>query len=681
MRNVALILLLGFVSLGNLRADEVRKFTGQYPPDLPEAKSMVYKTVGDVTLQAFIYEPDRTAFPGPRPAIVFFFGGGWNGGSPNQFENQCLALAARGMVAITADYRVKSRHDVSPFECVADAKSAIRWVRKNAAQLQIDPDKVVASGGSAGGHIACCTGVIPGLDEPGEDLSISSVPNAMALFNPAVMMTNFGDYKLLDEEKNKDIAERTLGRPSELSPIEFVRPKLPPTIIFHGTDDEAVPFPTVELFTKLMQENGNRCELKSYPGQPHGFFNPRLRDPARADDELKNYLGTLKQLDEFLVSLGYLEPVKDKSVSHNIQMRGSLTNSLAQFRDNKTGTVTFLGGSITEMNGYRPLVSESLQKRFPGTKFQFINAGIASTGSTTGAFRFSRDVLSQRKLDLLFVEFAVNDDQDSHLSRQQSIRGMEGLIRQARAHNSNVDIVITYFVNPEMRDLLQHGQEPVSIAAHRAVAEHYQIPTIHLAREVAEQIDAGKLTWEKFGGTHPAPFGNRLCADMIDTLLDRAWSADTKPVPHTMPAALDEGNFGTARFLDLKEARIETKWKIEVPDWNSLPGSKRDRFTSLPMLCATEPGATFEMTFEGQTAIAYVSAGPDAGILEVSVDGGSPRQVDLYHHFSKGLHYPRSVILATDLPSGKHTLTVVLSADKNESSVGTAARIMELGVN
>lgn len=381
------------------------------------------------------------------------------------------------------------------------------------------------------------------------------------------------------------------------------------------------------------------------------------------------------------LSLGSLAAAEEQSSAHNIQMRGSLSNSPIQFRDGKSGTVAFIGGSITEMNGYRPMVAESLEKRFPDTKFKFIDAGIASTCSTTGAFRFSRDVLSHGRIDLLFVEFAVNDDQDARLSRVQSMRGMEGLIRQARRHNPQIDIVVTYFVNPEMRDLLRTGREPVSIAAHRAVAEHYQIPTIHLAREVAEQIEAGTLTWEKFGGTHPAPFGNRLCADMIDALLDRAWSARTEPVAHALPEPLDEGNFGQARFLDLKAARIESGWKIEVPDWKSLPGSKRDRFTSLPMLCATEPGAAFEFSFEGRTAVAYVSAGPDAGILEIRVDGGSPRKVDLFHHFSQGLHYPRSVVLATDLPPGEHTLTVVLSAEKNNSSAGTAARIMELGAD
>src|SRR6185503_1822467 len=113
------------------------------------------------------------------PAIVFFFGGGWTNGSPGQFEEHCKHLGSRGLVAITADYRVASRQQVKAVSCVADAKSAIRYVRKEAARLGIDPDRIVAGGGSAGGHIAACTGTIDGFDEAGEDKSISSVPNAM----------------------------------------------------------------------------------------------------------------------------------------------------------------------------------------------------------------------------------------------------------------------------------------------------------------------------------------------------------------------------------------------------------------------------------------------------------------------------------------------------------------------
>jgi len=677
---IAALLLLPVALFGQ---SEIVPFRGDYPPELPQAKAYTYKTVGDAQLQAWVYQPDRVAFPGPRPAIVFFFGGGWRGGTPQQFQNQCRYLAARGMVAVTADYRVKSRQDASPFDCVEDAKSAIRWVRQQSGKLGVDPQRVVASGGSAGGHTACCTGVIEGLDAAGEDSSISSVPNAMALFNPAVMLAPFGNEPLVADDKLKDIAERIPGDAAAISPIHHVRENLPPTIIFHGTDDTAVPFVTVQRFTQLMNEHGNRCELKVYPGQPHGFFNPRFRSEETRKQELKSYRRTVRQLDAFLVSLGYLEPSEEATaLSQNVTPRGRLINSLRTFEGKQRGHVAFLGGSITEMNGYRPMLMEFLTQRFPQTEFQFTNAGIASTCSTTGAFRLERDVLSQGPVDLLFVEFAVNDDQDAGHSRAECVRGMEGIIRHLRTVNPSADIVMTFFVNPGMLEQLQNGRTPLPIEEHLKVAEFYEVPTVHLAREVAEQIQREELTWKQFGGTHPAPFGNRIAEDLCEQLLTSQWNRGGEPQPHPLPnKLLDNFSYVSAHFVDLDSTANREGWTVEVPDWKSLPGSKRERFTKIPMLCATEPGASFQFPFEGSTAVAYVSAGPDAGQLEVSVDGGPARHVDLFHHFSKGLHYPRSVVLASDLPPGKHTLTVVLSGKQNPAGQGTAARIMELGVN
>ena len=159
-----------------------------YPPIMPEARAETYKTVGQTNLQLYIFTPKDHAATNRRPAIVFFFGGGWTSGSPQQFEKQCQYFASRGMVAITADYRVASRQRAKPVQCVADARSAIRWVRKNAARLGVDPNRIVAAGGSAGGHLAGCIAVVPGLDEPGEDTSISAVPNAAVLFNPVLVL-------------------------------------------------------------------------------------------------------------------------------------------------------------------------------------------------------------------------------------------------------------------------------------------------------------------------------------------------------------------------------------------------------------------------------------------------------------------------------------------------------------
>jgi acetyl esterase len=258
----------------------------------------VYKSVGDAKLEMFIFNPPDHKPSDQRAAIVFFFGGGWANGSPGQFAEHCKHLAERGMVAMTADYRVRSRQGVLADGCVRDAKSAIRWVRANARRLSVDPGKIVAAGGSAGGHLAACTGVIEGFDEADEDTSISSVPNAMALFNPAVVLAPFGDYGK-DSPKIAAMSERMSVKPIELSPIHHVRAGLPPTIIFHGRDDKTVPYESVELFAAAMKKAGNACELCGYDGQGHGFFNVKRGGGAM-------YAKTLARLDEFLQELGYL---------------------------------------------------------------------------------------------------------------------------------------------------------------------------------------------------------------------------------------------------------------------------------------------------------------------------------------------------------------------------------------
>ena len=370
----------------------------------------------------------------------------------------------------------------------------------------------------------------------------------------------------------------------------------------------------------------------------------------------------------------------------NIHRRGSLDNSRVQLEGAKRGHVAFMGGSITEMNGYRPMVCEILRKRFPDTEFTFTDAGIASTCSTTGAFRLASDVLAKGPVDLFFVEFAVNDDQDAGHARRECIRGMEGIVRHARRYNPNMDIVLTYFVNPGMLETNRSGQTPLTVAAHEEVARHYGVSTIDLAKEVADEVEAGRLTWKEFGGTHPAPRGNRICAGMIDELMQAAWReplpAEAGKSAHPMPAEpLDPLNYERGRFVELETARELSGWSIGTPRWNELPGSARSRFAAIPMLCGDQPGASLSLPFCGTAIGGYVVAGPDAGTVEAAVDDGPFRQFDLYHRYSRGLHYPRTVVFDADLEPGEHTLRLRIGKARNPLSSGNAARIMKFVAN
>jgi acetyl esterase/lipase len=245
-------------------------------------KTFTYKKTKQANLEIVVHFPPDWKTADKRPGIVFFFGGGWQNGTIQAFEQQARYFAGRGMVAARADYRVKSRHDVTPKECVDDARSAVRWVRENAAMLGVDPDRIVASGGSAGGHIAACTTLMPAADA--RDEKVSCKANALVLFNPVL---RFGPQMLARVGNDEAVAKA-------ISPVLYLAKDSPPTLLFYGTDDWLIK--QGEEFMQRSKELGHRCEMFTAEKQPHGFFH---RPPWRER--------TLRRADEFLASLGYLQ--------------------------------------------------------------------------------------------------------------------------------------------------------------------------------------------------------------------------------------------------------------------------------------------------------------------------------------------------------------------------------------
>ena len=298
-RNLKYLLLVSIVLL----AVPATAQKPAYPPEMPGSRTEVYLATETVELNAWTFEPPGHSADDARPAIVFFFGGGWNGGTPGQFRPQAQYLAERGMVAIAVDYRVRSRNGTLANVAVSDAKAAIRWVRMNADRLGVDPDRIAAGGGSAGGHLAAATAMLPGHDDTSSGSDVSSAPNALVLFNPVLITAPVPGLPGQDLEKFSRLEPRLGADPQSMSPYHHVRAGLPPTIIFHGEEDKTVPYLTVELFTEAMIAAGNQCELVAYPGEGHGFFNAH-----RADDSA--YRNTTARMDQFLVTLGWLEQPK-----------------------------------------------------------------------------------------------------------------------------------------------------------------------------------------------------------------------------------------------------------------------------------------------------------------------------------------------------------------------------------
>jgi acetyl esterase len=264
---------------------------------LQQAQVETYRQIGEVDLKMYIFQPSSPSPTARRAAIVFFFGGGWKSGSPTQFAPQAAHLAERGMVAMVADYRVASRHGVKAVACVEDAKAAVAWIRTHADRLGVDPLRVAAAGGSAGGHLAAATGTLAGYQEAAIPPDLS-VPNALVLFNPALVLAPVPSEPGLSGDRLADLAARLGDDPLKLSPYHHVRRGQPPTIIFHGRADTTVPYRTAELFTEAMVREGNRCELVGFEGQGHGFFNFQREGNS-------GYQATLVAMERFLGDLGY----------------------------------------------------------------------------------------------------------------------------------------------------------------------------------------------------------------------------------------------------------------------------------------------------------------------------------------------------------------------------------------
>ena len=475
----------------------------------------------------------------------------------------------------------------------------------------------------------------------------------------------------LTEETAKSFKGNPLDR------IEPVAKARIPIFSVCGETDRVVPFDeNTAILAKRYRELGGEIEVICKPNCDHHPHS--LKDPTRIVNFILRHTPGMEHalLPEPATPYGY----------DYFTLRGGLANCRVKFEREKTGRVAFMGGSITEMKGWREMVCEELQRRFPSTKFDFIAAGISSTGSTPGAFRLLRDVFAHGPVDLLFEEAAVNDETNGFADREQ-VRGMEGIVRHARLVNPALDIVQLHFVDPDKMKVINTGKTPAVIANHEKVAKHYNVPSIDLAREVTERIHAGEFTWEKdFKGLHPAPFGHQLYEKSIARLFDAAWpqplAAGAKIQPYPLPPQpLDAKSYFRGRLVDIKAAQIAAGWKLD-PSWKpTAKAGTRKGFVNVPMLVSEEPGAVLTLKFTGTAVGVFVAAGPDAGELEFSVDGGPWRTTDMFTHWSSGLHIPWAYVLDAEFADGKHELTLRTSDKKNAESKGHAARIVNFLAN
>ncbi|ASZ13638.1 hypothetical protein KTO58_05985 [Chitinophaga pendula] len=353
-----------------------------------------------------------------------------------------------------------------------------------------------------------------------------------------------------------------------------------------------------------------------------------------------------------------------------------------RIRHQQAVKVAFLGGSITNMQGWRDLVSTYLQTHWPQSAFTFLNAGIPSLGSLPHSFRLQQDVLSQGKIDLLFIESAVNDKVNATDSLVQR-RALEGIIRHARRINPQIDIVLMAFVDEDKMNDYRHGITPAEVALHARLADCYQLPFINLAAEVTRRIDNREFSWEKdFKDLHPAPFGHRLYANTIDRLLQRCLdSTIASSAQRALPPPLDKAAYTYANYEPLQKATALQGFRF-TPAWQPVNGvNTRPGFVNVPVLETDSAGASLQFHFTGNAVGIAIIAGPDAGIISYSIDGQPARTADTYTRWSKALHLPWYLLLADNLPTGLHTLSLAVTNNKNTQSKGYACRIVHFLAN
>jgi lysophospholipase L1-like esterase len=344
-------------------------------------------------------------------------------------------------------------------------------------------------------------------------------------------------------------------------------------------------------------------------------------------------------------------------------------------------TIAFLGGSITNMEGWRGLVCTYLTKTYPQTKFKFINAGIPSLGSLPHAFRLQRDVLDSGKIDLLFIESAVNDHVNKTAEQTQR-RALEGIIRHTLSKNPKTNIVLMAFADEDKNDDFDKGKIPAEVKLHSDLAEYYHLPFINLALEVDKRIANGEFTWKgDFKDLHPSPFGQQLYFNTIKTYLEENQKNINKKATASLPKILDKFAYTKGQYLNINAAENLNTFSINK-NWKPTDGLEaRPGFVNIPVLESSTRNSTFDLIFKGNAVGISVLSGPDAGMLHYRIDNGEEKTIDLCTQWSASLHLPWYLLLADQLGGGEHKLSVRISEQHNQKSKGYTCRIAHFLVN
>lgn len=374
---------------------------------------------------------------------------------------------------------------------------------------------------------------------------------------------------------------------------------------------------------------------------------------------------------------------------HPVNHRGGLPHIKEKLLNNEPIVVAFIGGSITEGAGaseltttsWRALTESYLKQRFSSEKVTCINAGVGGTTSTFGAHRLQAHVLSHGEIDLLFVEFSVNDGAD----RDESIQGMEGIVRQCRRHSPRTDICFIYTAaDKNLTESL-----PFNIAVHEEVAAHYGIPSVNFAARVYTLIQAKQVTWDALASdrVHPNDEGHALYAAFVREYLDVALDVRAVAEPDTagvnrqeassLPPPLEPNNYEYAAMLEVDFAD-----RLQGFEWRELSSEPlmNWRYDTQHLYTDTRD-ASLSFTVHGQCAGVLLLCGPDSGIFEYAIDGEQFHPMSLFDDWCLKAYRPIMAMIPIHAERQSRRLTIRHTGKKDERSTGTSLRILKLVSN
>jgi lysophospholipase L1-like esterase len=354
---------------------------------------------------------------------------------------------------------------------------------------------------------------------------------------------------------------------------------------------------------------------------------------------------------------------------------GGLRHTLQAIRNGKL-TVGFIGGSITDARAgwnWPEAVTAWFVEQFPNVRICVENAAIGATGSELGVFRAQRDLID-RGCDLVFVEYAVNDQGDP---AEHRARTREGLLRKLLAGEGR-DVVLTYTYSQEQYADITSGHVPDTVAQLEELGKHYNIGSVWMGWYAMQEVMRGRMRWEEWlpDGLHPQSRGSLSYAQSVNAFLAHELvnspSQTVIPTGAARPAPLNPNHWEGAYCLPFEQVRLSGPWTVQ----------RASKLVWIDqMLVTSAVGARLAFEFEGRALSLGFDFGKQSCEYRYRLDGAEwqmSKRERPWWVTDDGWY--RTSTLAEDLAPGRHQFEMEVLHGNAENCTGTNCKLALIGI-